>query len=116
VGLVGNLIAGVAMIGAGCTQHPHVAVALVATSIASMMFTLGAQWGTCQDIGGTHVGVVSAIMNTVGQFGGIFGPLIVTALLAHYGDWNIPVFAIGCLFLIGALCWCFIDPNRKVFE
>jgi hypothetical protein len=55
-------------------------------------------------------------MNTAGQVGSFFCPPLVTALLAHYGDWNAPVVAIGGLFLFGALCWCVIDPRDRVFE
>ncbi|MDB6129388.1 MAG: sauU 5 [Verrucomicrobiales bacterium] len=116
VGITGNLVAGLAMIGAGFAKDPHLAVALVSISVASTMFTLGAQWSTCQDIGGSHVGVVSAMMNTTGQLGSIFGPPIVTALLAHFGNWNAPIFAIGCTFLVATICWLFIDPNKKVFN
>jgi len=116
IGIVGNLVAGLAMVGSAFSERPYVAVALMAISIASMMFTLGAQWSACQDIGGAHVGVISAIMNTAGQIGAIFGPPAVTGLLAHFGNWNAPVFAIACTFMVAAGCWFFIDPNRKVFE
>ena len=47
------------------------------------MFTLAPAWGTCQDIGGNHAGVVSAAMNTSGQIGSILSPLMVTFLLAR---------------------------------
>jgi ACS family glucarate transporter-like MFS transporter len=114
-GFSGNLVAGLAMIGAAYAHSPYIAVALMAISIASTMFTLGAQWSVCQDIGGAHVGVISAVMNTSGQAGAIFGPPAVTALLTHSGNWNAPVFAIGCTFMIAALSWLFIDPNQKVF-
>src|SRR5258708_5585386 len=103
------------MIGAGLTDHPYLAVALLATSGASTMFTLGATWGTCIDIGGAHVGVVSAAMNTSGQLGSIFGPLLVTALLGHFGNWDAPLYAIGGMFLAGAICWCFINAERRIF-
>jgi ACS family glucarate transporter-like MFS transporter len=115
IGGLGNLSAGVCMIGATFIHDPHVAIALISVAVASTMFTLGATWGTCLDIGGRHVGVVSAAMNTAGQIGSFFCPPLVTALLAHYGDWNAPVLAIGGLFLGGALCWCFIDPRDRVF-
>jgi hypothetical protein len=39
----------------------------------------------------------------------------VTGLLHLCGDWNAPVFAIGGLFLLGALCWCLIDPRDRIF-
>ncbi len=113
---LGNLLAGIAMIGAAFAHHPLVAIGLISLAVASTMFTLGATWCTCLDIGGRHVGVVSAAMNTAGQIGSFFCPPLVTALLAHYGDWNAPVLAIGGLFLFGALCWCVIDPRDRVFE
>lgn len=116
VGVIGNLAAGLAMTAAGFAQNPYVAVTLMAISIASTMFILGAQWSACQDIGGAHVGVISAIMNTAGQVGAIFGPPAVTALLAYFGNWNAPIFAIAGTFMVAAVCWLFIDPNKKVFE
>jgi MFS family permease len=113
---LGNLVAGISMIGAAFAHDPHLAIGLISLAVASTMFTLGATWGTCLDIGGRHVGVVSAAMNTAGQIGSFFCPPLVTAMLAYYGDWNAPVLAIGGLFLVGALCWCLIDARDRVFE
>jgi ACS family glucarate transporter-like MFS transporter len=112
---LGNLLAGIAMIAATLVHDPHLAIGLISVAVAATMFTLGATWGTCLDIGGSHVGVVSAAMNTAGQVGSFFCPPLVTALLASTGDWNTPVLAIGALFLLGATCWCFIDPRDRVF-
>lgn len=113
---LGNLLAGIAMLGATQMHSPYAAIALVSLAVASTMFTLGATWGTCLDIGGAHVGVVSAAMNTCGQLGSIACPPVVIALLKRSGDWNTPVAAIGILFLAGAACWFFIDPRDRVFE
>lgn len=113
---LGNLLAAAAMIGAAFAPHPVVAIGLISLAVTAAMFTLGATWSTCQDIGGAHVGVVSAAMNTAGQIGAIGGPPLVTYLLARYSDWNAPVLAIGGLFLVGAACWFFIDPRERVFE
>ena len=112
----GNLLAGACMIAAAFATHPVAAIVLIAISVAATMATLGATWGTCQDIGGAHVGVVSAAMNTAGQIGSFVAPPIVVWLLRHYGDWNAPIFAIGGLFIAGAFCWFFIDPQRRVFD
>jgi MFS family permease len=116
VSAIGNLFAGVAMISATLVPNPVAAICLISLAVTATMFTLGATWSTCQDIGGQHVGVVSAAMNTAGQIGAIGGPPMVTYLLAKFSDWNAPVLAIGGLFLMGALCWAFIDPRDKVFE
>ena len=113
---LGNLFAGGAMISATLVPNPVAAICLISLAVTATMFTLGATWSTCQDIGGQHVGVVSAAMNTAGQLGAIGGPPMVTFLLARYGDWNAPVLAIGGLFLVGATMWCFIDPRDRVFE
>ena len=113
---IGNLAAGICMLSAAFATDPVIAIGLISLAVASTMFTLGATWGTCLDIGGRHVGVVSAAMNTAGQVGSFVCPPLVTALLAHYGDWNAPIVAIGGLFLVGALCWCVIDPRDRVFE
>ena len=116
VGGLAYLAAGAAMIGATLTSHPMLAAGLIATAVGASMFTLAPAWGTCQDIGGNHAGVVSAAMNTAGQVGSILSPLMVTYLLTRLGDWNAPLLLMGGLFLMGALAWSFIDPRKRVFD
>jgi sugar phosphate permease len=113
---IGNAIAAIAMLGAALVHQPIVAISLISLAVAATMFTLGGTWSTCLDIGGRHVSVVSAAMNTAGQIGSFFCPLLVTYLLREFGDWNAPVLAIGGAFVVGALCWCLIDPRDRVFE
>jgi hypothetical protein len=31
------------------------------------------------------------------------------------GNWNVPFYLLGGLFIIGALCWIFVEPRRAVF-
>jgi len=114
--VLGNLLAGLAMIGAAYARDPYLAIGLISLAICATMFTLGATWATCVGLGGSHVGVVSATMNTIGQIGSVGGPLMVTGLLARFGDWNAPVLAIGLLFLLGAACWSLVDPGDPIFE
>ena len=116
VGAVAYVLAGGAMVLAGFVHQPVLAATLIAMALAASMFTLGAAWSTCLDIGGRHAGVVSAAMNTSGQIGSVFSPLMVTFLLTRLGDWNMPLFVMGGLFLMGAVCWGFIDPRNRIFE
>ena len=104
------------MIAAGLVHHPVLAATLFAVAVAMSMFILAAAWSTCLDIGGNHAGVVSAAMNTSGQVGSIFSPLMVTYLLSSLGNWNAPLFVMGALFLVGAIAWAFIDPRKPIFE
>jgi ACS family glucarate transporter-like MFS transporter len=116
VGAAAYVVAGGAMILAGLVTGPVLAAWLIAVALGASMFTLGAAWSTCLDIGGRHAGVVSAAMNTSGQIGSVLSPLMVTFLLGQLGDWNAPLFVMGGLFLVGAVCWGFVDPRRRVFD
>jgi MFS family permease len=116
VGAVAYLAAGVAMLLAAVVAQPWVAASLIALAVGASMFTLGAAWSTCLDVGGNHAGVVSAAMNTSGQIGSILCPLLVTALLSRFGDWNAPLFMIGGVYLIGAMGWALVNPSRRIFD
>jgi hypothetical protein len=35
---------------------------------------------------------------------------------AWYGSWSFPIYLLGVMFLIGAVCRLIIDPQRPVFE
>jgi len=97
-------------------KNPVWAAVLIAISVAACMFTLGAAWGTCLDVGGNNAGVVSATMNTAGQVGSLLCPLMVAYTLKWFGDWNISLYVMGILFLIGVVCWLLIDPRKRIFE
>jgi ACS family glucarate transporter-like MFS transporter len=116
VGAAAYVVAGSAMILAGFVSGPVLAAWLIAVALGASMFTLGAAWSTCLDIGGRHAGVVSAAMNTSGQIGSVLSPLMVTYLLGRLGDWNAPLFVMGGLFLVGAVCWGFVNPRQRVFD
>ncbi len=116
VGFIAYAAAAVATIVATQVSHPQLAATLLALGTAASMFTLGAAWGTCLDIGGEHAGVVSATMNTAGQIGSILSPIVVVRLKNHYHDWSAPLVLISVLFVIGAISWCFINPRDKVLE
>jgi len=116
VGVAAYVLAGSAMLAAPLVGVPVVAAVLIALATAASMFTLGAAWSTCMDVGGNHAGVVSAAMNTSGQISSVLSPLVVAYLVEQRHDWNTPLFLMGGLFLMGALCWLFIDPRRPIFE
>jgi MFS family permease len=115
LGAAAYVVAGASMLGAALTVEPLAAAWLIAIATAASMFTLGASWGTCLDIGGNHAGVVSAAMNTSGQIGSILSPLVVVYLVKH-ADWNAPLYVMGALFLAGAVFWLLIDPRRRIFD
>jgi MFS family permease len=116
VGAFAYVLSGTALILAAVVQQPMLAATLIALAVAASMFTLGASWSTCLDIGGNHAGVVSAAMNTSGALSSVVSPLMVTWLLSLFGDWNAPLYVMGGLFLFGAVCWGFINPHKRIFD
>src|SRR6185295_18385440 len=108
--------AGVFTIASTFVASPIAAAILIALGGASSNFLLGAAWGTCLDIGGRRSGSVSAAMNTSGQVGSILSPILVAAVVRRFSDWSAPLYLAGVLFLLGALCWLWVDPTRPVSE
>lgn len=110
------LLAAVCMIVAATTRQPVVAIAGLSVAVTAAMFTLSAAWSTCLDIGGRQAGVVSATMNTAGQVGSIINPILTIYVKDHFGGWNAPLFMMAGLFLLGAICWGLINPQKQIFE
>jgi ACS family glucarate transporter-like MFS transporter len=116
VGFLSYFVAGCVMLSATIVEDSLIAATLIAVATASSMFLLGAAWGACIEIGGDHAGVVSATMNTAGQIASVISPVVIPYVAGKTEDWNAPIYLIGGLYLFGAVCWCFIDPRRKVLE
>jgi len=115
LGAIGYLVAGMALILAAASASPLLSGCLIALATAGSMFTLGAAWSTAIEIGGNHAGVVSAAMNTSGQIGSLLCPLIVAYSVAWFKSWELPLYLMGGLFLLGVICWGLIDPRRPIF-
>jgi len=110
------VVVGLSLIAAGLVSSPVLAAVLIAVATGLTMFTLGAAWGTVMEIGGNHVGVVGGTMNSIGNLVAMLNPLIVAYSVAWFANWDLPLYVMGALFLVGAACWAAIDPSRIVFE
>jgi MFS transporter, ACS family, glucarate transporter len=108
--------AGLFTLAATLTESPVMAAVLIALGGASSNFLLGAAWGTCLDIGGRRAGSVSAAMNTSGQVGAIFSPVLVAFVVQRFSNWSAPLYLTGGLFLSGAVCWFWVDPTKPVSD
>jgi MFS transporter, ACS family, glucarate transporter len=108
--------AGLFTIAGTFVASPVAAAVLIALGGASSNFLLGAAWGTCLDIGGRRSGAVSAAMNTSGQVGAILSPILVAAVVRRFSNWSAPLYLAGLLFLLGAVCWLWVDPTKPVSE
>ena len=116
VGAAAYLVAAAALAIAAASHNALLSALTIALATAASMFTLGASWSTAIELGGNHAGVVSAAMNTSGQVGSLLCPLIVAYSVEWFTNWDLPVYLMAALFLLGALCWGFIDPRRPIFS
>ena len=97
-------------------REPVFAAVMIGLAAATCMLTTATAWSTCVDIGREHSATVSATMNTAGQIAAMASAPIVGYSVKWFGDWNMPFWLLGGLFLVGATCWVFIDPHKPVFE
>ena len=79
------------------------------------MFALGASessfWQAAVELGGSRGGTAAAIINTGGNGIGLLAPLLTPVISAALGwQWGIAIG--GIVGLLGALCWCGIDPTQ----
>jgi len=78
-------------------------------------FVMPACWAGCMDIGGRYSGTVSGTMNMVGNIGGALSPLIVGYILTWSpGNWELTFHVSSAIYLLGGVCWLFIDAETPL--
>jgi MFS family permease len=106
--------AGIFLMTGTFVENAVLAAVLISLAAASSNFLLGAAWGTCLDIGGSHSGVVSAAMNSSGAVGGMLSPIILGFVVQNFATWSAPMYFTGVLYILGGLCWLGIDPRKPI--
>ena len=69
------------------------------------------------DVGGPYAGTVSGSMNMMGNIAGGVGPLVVGHILnksSTHPNWELTFWISGVIYLLGALCWLGIDPDKPL--
>ncbi|HYT65564.1 MAG TPA: MFS transporter [Vicinamibacterales bacterium] len=80
-------------------------------------FVMPAAWTGCMDIGGRYAGTLSGAMNTFGSVAGALSALIVGYLLTWTGqNWTLTFYVSCAIYLVGGLCWLFIDAHTPIEE
>lgn len=100
-----------AMIAGTLVANGRAAGTLIALGGAASMFTLAPAWAVAIGLGGRNSAVLSATMNTAGQIGGILSPLVLAYIVERFGDWNMPLHVLSCLYLLAAISWILIQPT-----
>lgn len=112
VPLIGLALSGTVMIGATITSNTMLAVVFLAFGLAFMDLTAPVAWAIAIGLGGKNSGAVSGAMNTSGLLGGTVTSAAVGYMISGTGSYTVPVVALGCLLLLGAV-FCFFIRVEK---
>jgi MFS transporter, ACS family, glucarate transporter len=78
-------------------------------------FVMPAAWASTMDIGGRYAGTVSGAMNTMGSLAGASSVLFVGYLLAWTSNnWTLTFYVSAAIYLVGAVCWLYLDSHTPV--
>ena len=95
------------------TRMPDPLYATLAIGLASFSndLVMPGAWAACMDVGGKHAGSLSGAMNMWGNIGGALCPFVIGVILKlTTGDWNLTFYVSAAIYLMGILCWKFLDP------
>ena len=139
-GLFGNLCASACFLLCPCMSSAFCFFLAITLAGFFTDLTMGSNWAVCQDIGRRYAAIVAGCMNMIGNLGGttanwITGYFIQRSLLAHAASlgvdriellsaadrtagelhgYHVAFYLFAAVYVLGALCWLFIDPTKPV--
>jgi MFS transporter, ACS family, glucarate transporter len=93
---------------------PAVKAALLALALGSADLALSAAWAAPLDVAAAHAGVITGLMNTFGNLGGLAAPWVVGWSVDRLHSWTIPFHITAVVYMVGAIAWLAVDPERRI--
>jgi ACS family glucarate transporter-like MFS transporter len=93
---------------------PVAKAVLLALALASADLALGACWAAPIDIAPDHAGVITGFMNTLGNLGGMVGPLVVGFAVERWGSWSLAFYVTASVYAFGAVAWLTVNPTQAI--
>jgi ACS family glucarate transporter-like MFS transporter len=88
--------------------------ALLALALGSADLALSAAWAAPLDVAAAHAGVITGLMNTFGNLGGLIGPWVVGWSVDRLHSWTVPFHITAVVYAAGAIAWLAVDPERRI--
>jgi ACS family D-galactonate transporter-like MFS transporter len=104
----------IVILGAWFVESTQVAVLLLAVGAFCAASAGPCAFAATIDIGGPRVPQVAGLMNMSGNFAAAACPVIVGRLFQLTENWNLILLLFAGVFLAGAICWAFVNPQRRV--
>ena len=100
----------------GCLvcRSAEIAVLLLALGAVFAAFAGPCAFATTIDIGGPRVPQVAGMMNMSGNVAAAACPVLVAKLFKSTENWNLILLLFAGIYLAGAICWLFVNPQRRV--
>lgn len=76
--------------------------------------TLPVAWAVCVDVGHRYGGTSTGFMNTASSLSAMLSPITAAWLTARFGSFESMFSVAAIVYLVGALLWFFIHPERRV--
>lgn len=116
----GGVSAGGAVVGVGCfgaaflvpAGEYGLAVGLLAVASVAAAFGNSCGYSVAMDLGGRNLATVFGAMNMFGNFGAALFPLALPVWVRWF-DWPAAVLLSALGYLLGAVCWLPIYPDRQ---
>ena len=115
VGAASLGICSIVILGAWFVESTEVAVFLLALGAFCAACAGPCAFAATIDIGGPRVPQVAGMMNMSGNFAAAACPVLVGRLFQLTENWNLILLLFAGVFLAGAICWLFVNPQRHVF-
>lgn len=117
LGIAGFGAAGIMLLISTQLSLPVLSVCAVGMASFFSDLTLPGSWGTCMEVGGRYTGALSGSMNMVGNAGGAIAPMVVPLVLAATNNnWTANMLLFAAAYLLGAVCWGFIDGEERLHD
>jgi sugar phosphate permease len=113
VGVAGFLIAAAGILPATLTHDPKASVWFSCLAFGGLELTVSVSWAIPLDIAGDFAGSASAVMNSVGNLGGVVSTQMLPILVTAAG-WNTPFLVTSALCAVGALMYTRIDASKRI--
>jgi MFS family permease len=97
-------------------RSPAVVILLAGASFAVMDLMLPSAWAMCMTIGGRCGGTATAVMNTLGNFGGFVCAVAFGYIVEGTGNYDLPVMGVAAMMLVSAGLFASIDCTRGLTE
>ena len=94
--------------------HPAVKACLLAAALGAADLALSAAWAAPLDVAAAHAGVITGLMNTFGNLGGLVAPWVVGWSVERLHSWTVPFQITAAVYALGAIAWLAVDSNRRL--